>query len=585
MAERVNFGRKNSGISSDDSSMTTVPLNRFPSMKMFQFSRRPSQFGSMSSFGSLIDHSRHDVDDSYGSISSTTISPTNKLGLFETTNNLISLITGSGMLALPYAARIMGWAAVILLVCVACIFLYAFYLIGETMECCILADNIRRGNPERAVRRLVNLGYDEVNGADDGQDELNQHNAFVANLNYVSLAELSLGAHGAAVVMMSLSVELFLALVSFFINIGLNFRIVFPEMNVADGIVFAAVATTFLAFLDLKYAAYTSALGSCLTSLLLFALLVAGMHLPSTPFTIDPFGQTIMATTPDVSVSAGTMTTVVRSYSLFVPCHVPFSLGLIAFCFGGIGAFPKMYTSMARRDQHAQALMLAGVVVLFIYGLIMVAGYYFYAQFTDIPISLNIGRDFFGHEAVNGVFLRSLAAIGIVFNIQVTCPLLTFPIRDILSAIITSFQPVVHTANIPISDGFDVGLDVSPLDENVTSKAADNVKPLRPTPSSFVTIVCTVVTILLVMVFALLLRNNFANIISIIGSVVTMVNSLLLPLTFFHILSNRRSSPGRLMAHTAIALLALATAFIGAGGNLCSIFTSTNGICAYLALH
>ena len=201
------FPRNNSHVSSDDSSMTTIFLNRFPSVvNMFQFSRRPSQYGSISSFGSLIDHSRHDADDSYGSISSTN-SPTNKLGLFETTNNLISLITGSGMLALPYAARMMGWSAVILLVCVACIFLYAFYLIGETMECCILSDNIRRGNPERAVRRLVNLGYDETD--DGGQDELNLHNEFINNLNYVSLAELSLGAHGAALVMTSLSAELF----------------------------------------------------------------------------------------------------------------------------------------------------------------------------------------------------------------------------------------------------------------------------------------------------------------------------------------------------------------------------------------
>ena len=247
----------------------------------------------------MIDHSRHnETDDNYCSIGSSTSSPTNKLGLFETTINLISLITGSGMLALPYAARSMGWSAVLLLVAVACIFLYAFYLIGETMECCILADSIRRGNPERAVRRLVNFGYNET---EDGPDEVQLHNEFINNLNYVSLAELSLGAHGAGVVMMSLSIELFLALVSFFINIGLNFRIVFPNMNVTDGIVFAAVVTTLLAFLDLKYAAYTSALGSCLTSLLLIALLVAGMHLPSTPYTIDSFGQSMLMTASDVS--------------------------------------------------------------------------------------------------------------------------------------------------------------------------------------------------------------------------------------------------------------------------------------------
>jgi hypothetical protein len=42
----------------------------------------------------------------------------------------------------------------------------------------------------------------------------------------------------------------------------------------------------------------------------------------------------------------------VREYDLFVPSQIPISLGLMAFCFGGIGAFPKMYTSMRKRSLY-----------------------------------------------------------------------------------------------------------------------------------------------------------------------------------------------------------------------------------------
>ena len=57
----------------------------------------------------------------------------------------------------------------------------------------------------------------------------------------------------------------------------------------------------------MQYASYTSALGVCLTGLLLVALLVAGAQLPISP-------------------SAAT------AYVFFVPQRLPVSLGLVAFC-------------------------------------------------------------------------------------------------------------------------------------------------------------------------------------------------------------------------------------------------------------
>jgi amino acid permease len=111
--------------------------------------------------------------------------------------------------------------------------------------------------------------------------------------------------------------------------------------------------------------------------------------------------------------------TPMRIYKMFVPTQVPISLGLIAFCFGGIGAFPKMYTSMKERRQYPKVLKMAGTAVVTMYALVMIAGYYFYAQYTQIPVSLNIGNDLHGLNTQHGGILRSVAALGIIFNVQV----------------------------------------------------------------------------------------------------------------------------------------------------------------------
>jgi hypothetical protein len=79
----------------------------------------------------------------YGSIPShenedeTVQSDDNKCTGWQTTFNLISLITGSGMLGLPYAASTLGWSAVFVLLFLAVLFLYCFGLLAEVIEYCI----------------------------------------------------------------------------------------------------------------------------------------------------------------------------------------------------------------------------------------------------------------------------------------------------------------------------------------------------------------------------------------------------------------------------------------------------------------
>ena len=125
---------------------------------------------SSSSYGALVQ------DNTEASSSSRKHGTNNKCSVAESMFNLVSLITGCGMLALPYAASMMGWFAVALLFIVASVFLYAFYLIAEALESCIRAD---------CSERLQSLPSSSA-GVEDQKDNFEQamkamddHEAFI----------------------------------------------------------------------------------------------------------------------------------------------------------------------------------------------------------------------------------------------------------------------------------------------------------------------------------------------------------------------------------------------------------------------
>jgi amino acid permease len=68
-----------------------------------------------------------------------------------------------------------------------------------------------------------------------------------------------------------------------------------------------------------------------------------------------------------------------------MPSGLALALGLTAFCFGGHGAFPKLYLSMQEPDRVYEVLWYVGPTILSMYGSVMTLGYFFYAQKTLIP--------------------------------------------------------------------------------------------------------------------------------------------------------------------------------------------------------
>ena len=230
----------------------------------------------------------------YGSIDSTTASqveeqfdPEEKVTtctVFESTCNLVSLLSGSGMLSLPFAAAQVGWSALFLLVLICALFMYSFELLATSVE----------GVYEQRVQSYSRpISYYKI--------------------DYLTLGKLSFGKYGDKIVMIMLGTELALALVSFFINIGISINVIYSDIPVTLGILIAATITCIMSFANLKTISVSSALGLLLTLLIIIALFASGYQLTDTSMLNS------------------------REYTYFNMSGLPISLGLIAFCFGGHG--------------------------------------------------------------------------------------------------------------------------------------------------------------------------------------------------------------------------------------------------------
>jgi amino acid permease len=201
--------------------------------------------------------------------------------VFETTCNLVSVLTGSGMLSLPYAAAKAGWFALVLLVVLSSIFMYSFDLLACSME----------------------TYYTRVN------QRLHQSMKDY-HIDYLTFGTLAFGQNGGTIVLLIFILEVSLALVSFLMNIGINIHVINSDIPVSTGIVLSACLTCIMAFTNLKAMSFSSAVGLALTLLTVLAIFVTGLQLSAEDAELRQ----------DKSLDVG---------------GVPMALGLVAFCYGG----------------------------------------------------------------------------------------------------------------------------------------------------------------------------------------------------------------------------------------------------------
>ena len=207
----------------------------------------------------------------------------------EAASNLIAVLTGAGMLSLPYTAGVMGWSALGLLLLVTLGFLYSFVLLAESVDTVMIIQHNRAENP--------------LSQSTSNQGVL---------VDYIVLGKEAFGNGGDKVVFTILGTELFLALVSFLINIGLNVHIVVEGISVEAAIFIAACIALYLSLYDMKVISSFTIGGNIATGLTVFALVLSGFFL-----------------------IGGKQT---ANYSILNVQGVPMSLGIMAYCFGGHGA-------------------------------------------------------------------------------------------------------------------------------------------------------------------------------------------------------------------------------------------------------
>lgn len=216
------------------------------------------------------------IEDTIGSILPEN---SNKCSVLETSFNLIAVITGAGMLSLPFAAKSMGWSAFLALLFLGAIFMYSYQLLVESIEC--------------YRRKFLPFHFP------------GSHH----HIDYITLGKEVFGPIGEKIVLFVFGIEMLLALTSFLINIGLNFHFIIPSISVTTFILVASLVTIFLATFELNIAAYSSALGLTMTVFTVIALIWSG--------------------------SAFNFPSEWKEYDYFRWEGVSMSLGLIAFCFGG----------------------------------------------------------------------------------------------------------------------------------------------------------------------------------------------------------------------------------------------------------
>jgi amino acid permease len=115
------------------------------------------------------------------------------------------------MLSLPYTAKAMGWSALILLVILLIAFMYSYVLLANAINTVTTLRHLR--HESRAMLHV-----------EDPQRDLNESCTLI---DYTVLGKEAFGPKGDKIVLGILGTELFLALVSFFINIGINLNVIF----------------------------------------------------------------------------------------------------------------------------------------------------------------------------------------------------------------------------------------------------------------------------------------------------------------------------------------------------------------------
>ncbi|XP_003566840.1 amino acid transporter AVT1I [Brachypodium distachyon] len=252
--------------------------------------------------------------------------------------NLSNVISGIGMLSVPYALSQGGWLSLALFAAVGAVCYYT----GGLIDRCMRADDSVRGYPD--------------------------------------IGHLAFGPRGRRAIGGVMCVELYLVAISFLILEGDNLDKLFPgaRLGLAAGyhvegkelfvLVAAAVILPTTWLKDLSVLAYVSAVGLVSSAALTASLAWAAIAEAQKGSNLKGGGGSAL-----LNLSG-----------------LPTSLSLFFVCFSGHGVFPTVYSSMKKKKDFPKVLLISSVLCSLNYALTAVLGYLLYGADVQPQVTLNL---------------------------------------------------------------------------------------------------------------------------------------------------------------------------------------------------
>lgn len=258
----------------------------------------------------------------------------------------MNLLVGVGVLALPYAMRLAGWAVVVsLLVALCALTNYTGRLLAACME-----------------TRQQWLGVP------------------MAIRSYPDIGEAAFGNPGRAFINFLFLAELFGAGCMFLILMGDHLAVLCPGVPPFVGltqpqtwvIVSAVVVLPTTWTSELRILSYTSLLGIGSSLVLASVLFLAGLVGPVVP----ERGGSLWHPQP--------------THAIGQLEHVPLVLGLVMAGYSGHACLPSINTAMRRRSEYPMVLQVSYICTLGIYLFVGTIGYMMYGDLAYQEVSLNV---------------------------------------------------------------------------------------------------------------------------------------------------------------------------------------------------
>ncbi|KAJ4797306.1 Transmembrane amino acid transporter family protein [Rhynchospora pubera] len=253
----------------------------------------------------------------------------------QTFLNLINVVSGVGVLSMPYAVAQGGWLSLVIFLLVGLLCYYTGILIQRCM----------RAHPSIH--------------------------------SYPDIGRYAFGPTGQNIIAAFMYIELYLVAISFLILEGDNLDKLFPGSKVEFYSVtlegkklfillaaFIILPTTWLR--DLAVLAYVSAIG-----------LVASVVLT---------GSLVWACIADAGIQQ-------TKGDMLNLQGLPTALGLYFVCFTGHAVFPTIYSSMRNKNQFSKVLFISTILCTLNYGLTAVLGYLIYGNEVQSQVTLNLPSD------------------------------------------------------------------------------------------------------------------------------------------------------------------------------------------------